>query len=92
LKAYLSPHPRICAFSLAAGFLFLGCAAWETKPGSPGITSLDYKESCGTCHAPPKPKSRTDEEWKTYVMDHRFVTGQDEETAQLFVDYLKARN
>lgn len=69
-----------------------GCLSWRGGPDGPGISKWDYKDSCGGCHALPKPKSRTDEEWQDFVQKHRFVSGHDEETAQLFADYLKAHN
>lgn len=75
------------------GTVLLGCSLWQQQPPTgPGISQLDYKESCGGCHKLPKPRSRTDEQWQTFIMEHRLVSGQDEETAQLFADYLKERN
>ncbi len=70
----------------------LGCGIWLQTPSGPGISRLDYKESCGGCHKLPKPRSRTDEQWQTFIMEHRLISGQDEETAQLFADYLKQMN
>jgi hypothetical protein len=72
--------------------LLAGCMSWTDRHETPGISKWDYKENCGGCHALPKPKSKTDEEWQAFMMDHRFLSGHDEETAQLFADYLKNHN
>ena len=79
--------PLVASFSFTSG-----CAYRKTGETSAGISRWDYRESCGACHKVPKAKGRTDEEWQTFMMEHRFLAGQDEETAQLFVDYLKMRN
>ncbi len=72
--------------------MLVGCGSWHQAPSGPGISRLDYKESCGGCHKLPRPRSRTDEQWQSFMMEHRLISGQDEETAQLFADYLKQRN
>ena len=89
---------RICRTGLPGllvlvPWFFLGCGLWVTRgTHSPGITKSDYKEMCGQCHNPPKPRSKTDREWREFMMQHRFVSGHDEETAQLFIDYLAEKN
>jgi len=71
----------------------LGCALWTTRaPEGPGVTDFDYKRACGACHDAPRPRSKSDEEWQAFVMDHRFLSGHDRETAQLYADYLKRKN
>lgn len=82
---------RCCSLGLVV-VVFLGCGLWRQTPPGPGISRLDYKESCGGCHKLPKPSSRTDEQWQSFMMEHRLISGQDEETAQLFADYLKQMN
>lgn len=75
------------------GFLVGGCFSWRTERiDGPGISNFDYKDSCGGCHELPKPKTRSDEEWQEFILKHRLISGHDEETAQLFADYLKERN
>lgn len=70
----------------------IGCTPWATRETGPGIDSWEYRHSCGACHKLPQPKSKSDEEWQQYVLEHRLVAGQDEETAQLYADYLKRVN
>ena len=74
-------------------FFGMGCGLLSTRkdPG-PGISKADYERSCGSCHQAYKPKLKTEDEWQVFVMEHRFLSGQDEETAQLFADYLKREN
>jgi len=73
--------------------LLFGCGLWGTrKPAVPGITKLDYERGCGSCHKAPKPGSKTDDEWQRFIIEHRFLSGHDKETAQLFADYLKRKN
>ncbi len=84
-----------CVKILIAGlmvYMVTGCGSWRRMPSGPGISQLDYKESCGGCHKLPKPRSRSDEQWQNFMMEHRLVSGHDEETAQLFADYLKEMN
>lgn len=71
----------------------IGCGTlpWKRNLG-PGVSKFDYEQSCGTCHEAYKPKLKTDDEWQAYIMKHRFLSGHDEETAQLFADYLKSEN
>lgn len=71
---------------------WVGCGFVNQQPAEPGINKLDYKEACGTCHDLPKAKSRSDAEWQSFMTEHRMMAGLDEETAQLYADYLKQMN
>ncbi|MCG3199092.1 MAG: hypothetical protein GHCLOJNM_03601 [bacterium] len=77
---------------LVALACLLGCARWAARDSGPGIDAWEYRNHCGACHKLPKPKSKSDEEWRQFILDHRLVTGQDEDTAELFVDYLQRMN
>ena len=71
----------------------LGCGLLSRKDDAgPGVSKADYERSCGGCHKAYKPKLKTDDEWQAFLMEHRFLSGQDEETTQLFADYLKRNN
>jgi hypothetical protein len=81
---------RTCWGLLANG---LGCGSLSRKENyGPGVTKSDYERSCGGCHEAYKPKLKNDDEWQDFAMKHRFLSGHDEETAQLFADYLKRNN
>ena len=92
------PIPEIMPLKRIAYLLLIWQAGWtgggfmNQQPSEPGINKLDYREACGSCHDLPKPKSRTDEQWQDFMMEHRMMAGQDEETAQLYADYLKQMN
>lgn len=78
---------------IAVLVLGFGCGSLARRnDGGPGVSKSDYERSCGGCHEAYKPKLKTDEEWQEFVMKHRFLSGHDEETAQLFADYLKRNN
>jgi hypothetical protein len=79
---------------LAAGWVLLGCGLWSARRAGDyvGITREDFKNSCSQCHEAPRGRDKTDEEWQEFMMEHRFMTGHDRETAQLFADYLKREN
>jgi hypothetical protein len=80
-------------FALLLVSILMGCGLWSTRRGGePGVTKGDYKEACGACHNAPRPRTRSDDEWQAFVLEHRFYSSHDQETAQLYADYLKANN
>lgn len=70
----------------------LGCSLWRGNGNRIGVTRDDYRNTCGSCHRAHRPGLKSDEEWRVFMREHRFLCGMDEETADLYADYLAANN
>lgn len=70
----------------------IGCGLWQGNGSRIGITRDDYRNTCGQCHRAHRPSLKSDEEWRSFMREHRFLCGMDEETAELYADYLAANN
>lgn len=58
-------------------------AAEERSPGE-----VAFRSRCQTCHRLPKPTDKTNQEWRTWLAEHRYKAGMSQAEVDTVLNYL----